>query len=205
MATGRAAACHHVSQLVIAPEAEEEQLFPPPNEVPMFFAILPFAAAAMLFGSSPFIAHACTRTPLARSLSSRRHAKCGPDLRSVLALEEFQLERSGAVTHKFASNYVVVVRVNEREYLHGRERELVGVEREGEREGRTKKANVVRQADHGVHHSSVRINNKERKAINGPLITMQLRQTQSSLHSDPSHHRREVGMLRFFAPGQVDR
>ena len=95
--------------------------------------------------------------------------------------------------------------MNEREYLHGRERELVGVEREGEREGRTKKANVVRQADHGVHHSSVRINNKERKAINGPLITMQLRQTQSSLHSDPSHHRREVGMLRFFAPGQVDR
>ena len=202
MATGRAAACHHVSQLVIAPEAEEEQLFSPPNEVPMFFAILPFAAAAMLFGSSPFIAHACTLA--ARSLSSRRHAKCGPDLRSVLALEEFQLERSGAVTHKFASNYVVV-RVNEREYLHGRERELVGVERVGEREGRTKKANVVRQADHGVHHSSVRINNKERKAINGPLITMQLRQTQSSLHSDPSHHRREVGMLRFFAPGQVDR
>ena len=139
MATGRAAACHHVSQLVIAPEAEEEQLFPPPNEVPMFFAILPFAAAAMLFGSSPFIAHACTRTrtPLARSLSSRRHAKCGPDLRSVLALEEFQLERSGAVTHKFASNYVVV-RVNEREYLHGRERELVGVERERER-GKNKK------------------------------------------------------------------
>ena len=83
--------------------------------------------------------HARARRSLARSLSSRRHAKCGPDLRSVLALEEFQLERSGAVTHKFASNYVVV-RVNEREYLHGRERELVGVERERERErGKNKK------------------------------------------------------------------
>ena len=91
-------------------------------------------ATAMLFGSSPFIAHACT---LARSLSSRRHAKCGPDLRSALALEELQVEWSGAVTHKFASNYVVV-RVNEREYLHGRERELVGVERERER-GKNKK------------------------------------------------------------------
>ena len=87
-----------------------------------------WGACAMLFGSS-LLLHMHAARSLARSLSSRRHAECGPDLRRLAppltpAPARLQVKWSGAergaVTHKFASNYVVV---NEREYLHGRRRE----------------------------------------------------------------------------------